>query len=85
VEIRLTSSARSQLLALVARERDCNRARATRLVERFESTLRQLANDPSDESAPATSVTAPADGHRLLYRRRNGSVWVIALCEADEP
>lgn len=85
MEIRLTASARSQLLALVAAERDRDRPRAALLVDRIESTLRRLAEEPSAETESSTFETGSAEGHRILYRQRGSSLWVIALCEADGP
>ena len=85
MEIHLTSSARSQLLALIAEERDRNRHGAFRLLRRVESTLRQLASDSHVDTGPTRSIGDSANGHRILYRERGSSLWVIALCEADEP
>jgi hypothetical protein len=81
VRIRVTPSARAELLATVVRLRDRNRAAAVRFVDRVEDSLRSIAEgdrEAPELASPWRSSRATAD-HRLYLRERTGGLWLIAI------
>ncbi len=79
--VRFTGSARSVLLDALVTVRDRDRSEAGRLVDSLETTVAELARDPEIgvEVASGSGRGFGGDGLRLLYRVRDGDVWVVAV------
>ena len=88
MQVMFTSSARSQLLELVATLRSVDRNRAARFVDAMESRVEALA-DGTDSGRAIIRLTngAPdgADAIRLCYWIRADVLWVLALFSEMHP
>jgi plasmid stabilization system protein ParE len=85
VDVRLTSTARDQLLAAVVLLREDDRAAAGRFVQRVAGALAELGRDPDAgvDVSSERSLTRDGDGFRFLYRVRGEVVWVLAVWPED--
>ena len=79
--IRVTPSARAELLETVVRLRDRDRTAAARFVDRVSKAIRTAAegNEETPElDSPWRSAQA-TDDHRLYLRDRTDGLWLIAI------
>jgi len=83
--IRVTPSARDELLETVVRLRQRNREEAALFVERVEDRLMALA--AGDETAAELDspwhAADATEGHRLYVRERTDGLWLIAVWPED--
>jgi plasmid stabilization system protein ParE len=81
VEIRFTHSARAQLLEDLASVMAEDPSRAVALVDRIEDVLLGLGegSESGRELAVAEALSSPSDLHRLYYRARGETLWVLAV------
>jgi hypothetical protein len=81
VRIRVTPSARAELLATVVGLRDRDRAAAARFVEDVAARIQAIAD--GDLQAPELSSpwrsSRATDDHRLYLRERTSGLWLIAV------
>ena len=84
--IRVTPSARAELLETVVRLRRRDRGSAARFVAEVEDRLRALA--AGDEEAPELAspwrAAGATEGHRLYVRERKDALWLIAVWPEDQ-
>lgn len=81
MRVRVTPSARRELLELVARIRDRDRDEAIRLVTELAERLDAVADgdDDASELGSVVHTAAATDGHRLYVRERRDTLWVLAV------
>jgi hypothetical protein len=83
--IRVTPSARAELLETVVRLRQADRDEARRFVDRVEQRLRAIeatTEQPPELESPWRSAGA-VEGHRLYLRERTDAMWLIAVWPED--
>lgn len=81
MRIRVTPSARTELLETVVRLRERNREAAARFVDRVSRAVRATAeghNETAELDSPWRSAQA-TDHHRLYLRDRTDGLWLIAV------
>ena len=81
MRVRVTPSARAELLATVVRIRDRNRREAERFVIEVAARVRAVIDKPDsgpELASPWRSAQA-AEGHRLYLRERTDGLWLIAV------
>jgi hypothetical protein len=79
--VKVTPSARTELLELVARLKRRSPEAAERFILEVEDRLAAVAagdHHPPELSSPWRSAGA-ADGHRLYLRERADALWLIAM------
>lgn len=81
MRVRVTPSARRELLELVARVRNRDRGQAVRLVAELADRLDAIADgdEIASELGSVVHTAAAADGHRLYVRERGDALWVLAV------
>ncbi len=87
MRVRVTPSARRELLELVAGLRERSREEAIRLVTEVADRLDAIA-DGDEQGAELGSVVhaaAAADGHRLYVRERDETLWLLAVWPESDP
>lgn len=79
--MRVTPSARRELLELVVAVRERNREAAIRLVTELADRLDAIADgdDQGPELGSVVHAAAAAEGHRLYVRERGDTLWVLAV------
>ncbi len=81
MRIRVTPSARAELLETVVRLRDLDRSAAARFVDRVSKAIRAAADGEAETpelDSPWRSAQA-TDDHRLYLRDRTDALWLIAI------
>jgi len=81
VRIRVTPSARSELLETVVRLRGRDREAAARFVLELEDRLMEIADgfDDAPELGPVWRAAGATDGHRVYVRERGDTLWLLAV------
>jgi hypothetical protein len=85
--IRVTPSARLELLETVVRLRQADRDEARRFVDRVGQRLRAIddgTEQPPELASPWRSAGA-VEGHRLYLRERKDATWLIAVWPEPRP
>jgi len=79
--VKVTPSARTELLEAVARLRRRDPEEAVRFVDEIEDRLVGLAADLDDvpELRSSKHSAAATSGHRLFVRERRDGMWLIAV------
>ena len=87
MRIRVTSSARSELLETVVRLRGRDREEAARFVLELEDRLLEVADGFEDapELGPVWHAAGAAEGHRLYVRERGDVLWLMAVWPEGSP
>ncbi len=81
MRIRVTVSARAELLETVVRLRRQHRGRAARFVSAVEDRLSELAtgHEQAPEMGSAWRAARAGQGHRLYLRTRGDTLWLLAV------
>jgi hypothetical protein len=84
--VRVTPSARAELLETVVRLRQHDRDEAARFVAGVEDRLTALAAGDEDaaELGSPWSAARASGGHRLYVRERTDGLWLIAVWPEEE-
>ena len=79
--MRVTSSARAELLEVVARLQRCDPELAARFVLEVEDRLAAVDEEPDEarELASSWRSAGACHGHRLYLRERTDGLWLIAV------
>ena len=81
MRIRVTPSARAELLETVVRLRRRDRREAATFVAEVADRIRSAAagDEPAPELASPWRSAGSAEGHRFYLRERTDAVWLIAV------
>jgi len=81
MRIRVTASARTELLETVARLRERHRDEAARFVLAVEDRLQAVADgtEAAPEMEPVWRAADHVGGHRLYLRERGDVLWLLAV------